>query len=72
MTVWDDEVRPPAPAGGQDVLGSVGLLLNIGGVIAGALWLSMVGGGYHGGSPALAGAATVLLFGASLACFTGP
>ena len=54
----------------SDVVGTLGLLLNIGGVISAAVWLSMVGGAYPGGSPAVAGAATVASLGASFLCFS--
>lgn len=54
---------------GEDVVGTLALLLNIGAVISAALWVGMAGGAYRGAPVALAGVATVLCLGASIACF---
>lgn len=59
----------PGAGNPSDVLGTVGLLLNVGGVICVALWLSMIGGAYPGGSAALVGIAAILGFAASFVCF---
>jgi len=59
----------PADDPGTDLLSTVGLLLNVGGVICIALWLSMIGGAYRGGSAAVVGIAAIAGFAASFVCF---
>lgn len=53
----------------SDVLGSIGLLLNVGAVISAALWVGMAGGAYHGAPVALAGVVALLCLAASITCF---
>lgn len=53
----------------SDLVGTVGLLLNIGGVIAAAVWFSMLGGADGGGSATVAGFVTLTSLAASFACF---
>ena len=52
-----------------DVLSTVGLILNVAGVIFVAMWLSIIGGAYRDGSAAMTGIAAVVCTGLSLACF---
>ena len=59
----------PDPDSGSDLISTIGLLLNLGGIIWFAVWLSMIGGAYRDGSAAIAGVATLVCFGGSFGCF---
>ena len=50
-----------------DVLGTLGLMLNLAAIISLALWLSTVGSA--SGSAMLAGTLTIVLFAVSIMCF---
>lgn len=53
----------------DDARASVGLFLYVGAIISLAVWLSMISDTPRGGTAALAGMATVVLFSAGLFCF---
>lgn len=54
---------------GHDVLGTTGLFLNVGAVISMAVWLGTVAGGLPGGSAAVIGIVTIVLFASGWTCF---
>jgi hypothetical protein len=68
---------PGFPGGEQgdpvgDLPGTAGLLLIVAGVIASALWVSIVGGGYPGGSAAITGVGALVCFAAGVTCLAAP